>query len=196
MLPGQPNTLEAAVEAARLARDQLAAAAESGGVDRKPFARAFFGALERLLKLYAAPENWRGDTPLNHLPPDIILNLSRLCGYLAVGKIPEPMADCQGAGQSKPGPTERRDIEIAVAYIRAAKAGIFQDRAPTQSVAAAYDVKRRTVQDWSASMPEIDAASVASGHPELLPSLMRQAARRYRHAGRSFSAIGRRAKGG
>jgi hypothetical protein len=185
---------QAAVEAARLASRNLIQAVESGA-ERGEFARAYFGALEHLLDVYSSKENWGSDgLPLHNLPQDMAWTLKGLSGYLAVGTIPEPIADCaKKHGRSEAGPDERRDIRVAVGYIKAVKAGVLDDRSPTASVAAAYDVKKRTVQGWSAAHSDVDPAAVAHGHPEFLASLMKKAGQRYRRAGRSAAAIERRA---
>ncbi len=178
------------IDAARTARDELAAAAETNHPQIGEYARTYFRSLEQLFSLYSSPQkNWFGDVPLKHLPADITLIVSKLFGTLAVGNIPDPIADCAKKGRTKPGPSERRDVEIAVAYVKAAKSGMLNDRAPIANVAASYDVHRRTVQGWQASHPDIDPVAVAHGHPEFLERLMKGAGKRYRHAGRSRSAI-------
>jgi hypothetical protein len=66
-------------------------------------AREFFAAWESMIGLYKAPRNWRHRSPQEAIPPDLIGMIGGLCGYLAVGKVPDPITDVKGgAGQKNP----------------------------------------------------------------------------------------------
>jgi hypothetical protein len=112
-----------------------------------------------------------------------------LCGYLAVGKVPAPITDVHGAGQKKPGPTERRDIRIAATYVNAAKAGKITDATPIKTITKAFGVGQRTAEGWARDSTDLPVET-----PGILPSLVERAGRRYQQAGRSHSAITERAK--
>ncbi|MDO8879147.1 MAG: hypothetical protein Q8M24_14735 [Pseudolabrys sp.] len=157
-----------------------------GFADRTSAAREHFASLEALIALYSARDNWIGSSglPIAAIGPDVMTMLGNLCGYLAVGQIPEPITDVAGPGQKEPGPPERQDIRLAVTYVAAAKRGAINDRAPVKTVTERYGVNRRTVQDWSKAF---DALNIE--HAETITSLMDRAGRRYRQAGRSQSAI-------
>ena len=116
--------------------------------------------------------------------------LADLAGYLAVGNVTPPIQYVRGRGQRKPGPTERRDIEWGVVYLRAVKEGRITDPHPTKTVAENYDVHPRTVQGWRSSVRVISSLSAMS--PRVIERKMKQAAERYRGAGRSFRANNRR----
>jgi hypothetical protein len=166
------------------ATDAVRAAAKAlttDGVDTGDHARAYFAAWERLLSLYYPLPSGLSD-PVG-LPPDLAKWMGGLCGYLATGKIPDLILDCRKPGNKQPGPTERRDIQIAVAYVAAAKSGAIVDNQPVKTVSIAYGVSRRTVQGWRESYPAVNCAA------KLLFEGMEQAGARYRVAGRSRAAI-------
>jgi hypothetical protein len=157
-------------------------------------ARAYFEAWARLLGLYAQKDNFPGGgTALNILPPDLALQLKGLFGYLAVGKIPDPIAHCVGRGNLV-GPSEERDIRAAVVYVVAAKRGIIADKYPIKSVQEAYSAQRQSVQGWVVARRKgitdaelIDADAIAKR--------MREAGARYSTDGRTHSANIEKAKG-
>ncbi len=162
-------------------------------------ARSWFGAIERLLRL-AAIRCARDRTAEAFVPPEFALRLAGISGYLAAGILPEPVAITVKHGRSRMGPSERRDIGIAVAYRRAAEArmvhnGIslrIEDRAPVKTITDAYGVKPNTVRDWCRKFQPA-FLGVGDATPEILRSLMQQAGARYRSAGRSKNALDRRA---
>jgi anti-sigma28 factor (negative regulator of flagellin synthesis) len=155
---------------------------------RTAAARELFAAFECLMECYRDPKNWRDGQPQEVIPAELARVLGGLCGYLAVGKIPDPIKDVAGPGEKKPGPTERHDIEIALAYIAAAKAGEVRDGSPVKTIIEEYQVKRRTVEIWSHKFSKFEV------EPTKLFDLMKQAGRRYRAAGRSETAVATRDK--
>ena len=172
--------LDQAQDAVRVAASALAAAEGKSTAPR--LAREFFGAWARLMKFYH-PLPSGTDDPVG-LPPDLAAMLHGLFGYLGVGHIPDPILDAaKGAGRRSIGPVERRDIETAVAYVRAAKRGEIDDKSPVQTICVQYEVGRSTVQGWLRSFDE------RSIQTQLLPRRMKESAHRYRIAGRSHSAI-------
>src|SRR5262245_46197874 len=70
--------------------------------------REWWSIVERALAQFVA--NPSIDPP----PTDLLAVLSRLAGYLAVGKVPEPIADVATQGNTSLGPSEKRDIRMAV----------------------------------------------------------------------------------
>jgi hypothetical protein len=152
-------------------------------------AREYFLAWEKLIELYRSPQNAPDNRPREIIPPDVMGMLGRLCGYVASGIIPGPIKDATTPGGHVPGPTERRDKEIAVSYVAAAKTGKIKNRAPVKTVAEIFGVNRRTVLDWSKEFPILNI------EPGRLPKLLERAGEGYRSAGRSEPALrGRWAK--
>jgi hypothetical protein len=150
-------------------------------------ARDYFSAWEKLIELYRSPQNAHPDgLPKETIPPDVMGMLGSLCGYLASGIAPGAIRDATAPGSYVAGPAERRDKEVAVSYIAAAKAGKIDDRAPVKTVAKLFGVDRRAVQGWSKDFQvlEID--------PKKLGRLIKQAGSGYQVAGRSKSAINKR----
>ena len=141
----------------------------------------------------------RGIT-LEQPPTDLAGVMALMCGYLAVGKLPDPIAEAIGEGRTQIGPTEQRDIGLAVAYHQATKPSglthnnkqIFVvDKTPSKTISAKYAVKPGTVRGWTRKykptflgVNDVDAA--------LLNYLMEEAGKRYAAAGRSHTAIRKR----
>jgi hypothetical protein len=138
-------------------------------------------------------------TPRWIMPAQVLKTLEGLSGYLAVGKIPDPIKHAAVEGNAPPGPSERRDIGLAIAYCRAARGGIehcgevikVADKTPVKTVMIAFGVSRTTVQGWNArERPAFLGVNPVTG--EVLISLMQNAGTRYRAAGRSKTATERR----
>jgi hypothetical protein len=110
-----------------------------------------------------------------------------LCGYLAVGKVPDPITDVKGAGQKKLGPTERHHIKVAATYISAARSGQISDGMPVKTVMRAFGVGRRTAEVWAKHSTTLQVET-----PEILTGLLKRAGRRYQQSGRSQAAITKR----
>jgi hypothetical protein len=137
-------------------------------------------------------------------PPPVIL-LRALCGqagYLAVGKLPDTIRLSLLRGRTAPGPTEARQIGMAVAYWRACSpeghshneiAIRIDDPDPVERIHLWYGVAKRTVYDWLA---RFDPAylGVNDVNSELLIKFTVTAAEQHRAAGRSQAAISRRAR--
>jgi hypothetical protein len=166
--------------------------------DRREELRAWWGVVADLLGLYArlSARSIHVEPP----PAEALSVLSGLAGYLAVGQIPDPIRDVVGGGRRRPGPTERRDIGLAVAYRLAARPGglvhngetiHIRDRTPTKTLAGWFGVKSNTVQGWvrlyAPAQPRVRTMTA-----ELLCSLTIKAGRRYSRDGRSRSAIVKR----
>jgi len=162
--------------------------------------RDWWGSIERLLAFHKKELAESGVTSRN-IPICLLSTLCGFAGYLAIGQIPDPIAHTATEGRRKIGPSYRRDVGFAVAYIRAAKQGIphqgetitIADKAPVKTVCEAFDVKRTAVRNWQRNVPVADlgANKVDS---EILTYLMKSAAQRYRVAGRSERAIHRRGR--
>ena len=152
-------------------------------------ARELFAALDALVQLYNAPQNWAGNCPREAMPIEVMQIIGGLFGYLAVGKIPEPINDVKGAGQTKPGRTEQNDIKIAGTYVAAARAGKISDKAPIQKIMAKFGVGKRTAEGWAkeGSVPEDE-------NLEALARRMERAGQRYLENGRSQAAVTKRHK--
>jgi hypothetical protein len=81
-------------------------------------------------------------------------------------------------------------IQTAVAYVRAARAGMVSDRAPVKTVALAYGVTRRTVERWAVDEgADALAQCVTRSHGSIeglcaiLPALMATSGAQYRKGG-------------
>lgn len=134
-------------------------------------------------------------------PANLASIMADFCGYLAVGKMPEPMSDAISEGRTSVGPQENRDIGLAVAYHKAAKHGIIhndiivkiQNSKPTETICKNFGVKPSTVRKW-VSKYQPAFLGVNDIETETLVHLMTEAGKRYTNAGRSHSAISKRPK--
>jgi hypothetical protein len=137
----------------------------------------------------------RGITP--HPPPTALAaDMGLFAGYLGVGKLPGPIADAAQRGRHQPGPRERRDIDTAVAYHKAADDGLqttggvinISDKHPTKTISSEYRVDPSTVRSWCrrASFTAQDMGNIT---PQELIREMKAAAHRYRQSGRSSAAV-------
>ena len=124
-------------------------------------------------------------------PAELFRIMEWLAGYLAAGILPGPMHDVVRIGRPSIGPTERRHIAYATAYLQAAKRGDLDDKKPVKTVAHAYNVKRQTVERWGT----LDVSDFTIPiHPTDLARRMRQAGAIYSWAGRGTEAILKRDK--
>lgn len=173
---------------------------EGGSTDGfKDTLRQWWAAVEAALDFYVRALA-EGQT-LSSPPLDILSSMKSFAGYLAVGKIPGPISDAATEGRHAPGPAEKRDIGLAVAYMLAAgENGIehwgeqvkIEDKTPVKSVMEAFGVARTTAQGWKKRVaPPFLGSNPING--EILKHLMMDAGGRYQEAGRAWSSIaGRR----
>lgn len=176
------------------------AALDADAASKRVAARAYWHAIGLILHCYNRPGNWNGATRLHGsggwsaprfaFPPALAKVLANQAEYLSVGQLPAPCADVLGKGRTAPGPHEKRDRAIAVAMVAAIKAGEIDGK--IKDVASTYGVTVRTLQKWSAEMEWV--LSDTFGAPEELRAAFAQGAERHRLAGRSESAITKRAQ--
>jgi hypothetical protein len=156
--------------------------------------RRWWASIEAMLTFYV--EKFCSGAAPPSLPVEIVNAFKQFAGYLAVGSIPGMIADVAAKGSWAPGPTETRDICLAVAYIAAAKTGIehcgeriaIDDKAPVKTVCSAFGVSPSTVQGWQQKY-EPGGLGVTPINAGILKNLMKDAGGRYCSAGRSHLAI-------
>jgi hypothetical protein len=156
-----------------------------------------------LLRCYCRPENWENGVPVETIPLVLARNIANDFDYILAGDLPSTLKNVlncrRRAGR---GPHEKRDISCAVAYVKAAKAGLISDNSPIKTVANIYGVQRRTVSSWTSKdfswvtpfdfSPNIDETN----HGEKLSEAMQEAGARYIQLGRGTGALQNRAKKG
>ena len=165
--------------------------------ERERAAQEWWGGVRSVLSIYRRMLK-NGSSP-NPPPLDLLAILEGQAGYLEVGQIPGPISDAGKEGRRRPGPTETKDIAVAVAYLAATKGEfehngtkiVIEDRHPTKTVSEAYGVKKRTVQGWRNrnepawfAFDDLDAKT--------LTSLMEKAGEGYSIEGRGHKAISSR----
>jgi hypothetical protein len=157
--------------------------------------------VERIWFMYA--EMTRDGITPQPPPTALAVDMGLFAGYLGVGTLPGPIADALQKGRHQPGPRERRDIDTAVAYHRAATVGLqteagtiqIVDKQPATTISKEYRVDKSTVHGWCrrARFTVHDLGNLTA---ERLIKEMQLAARRYRESGRSSAAILHRAQRG
>lgn len=136
----------------RRARSMLDEAAPK--LVKRKNARLYWKAVEALLRHLALREPLIAELQI----AETLEILSLQAGYLGVGAIPELISDVATRGNPAAGPSEKRDIAIAVAYRQACQpeglitgsgAVCVDNTSPTQTLADWYGVLERTVQRWA-----------------------------------------------
>jgi hypothetical protein len=125
------------------------------------------------------------------LPKELTTDLETLFELLADGIMPEPFSGAtKGSGARKYHPQERRDIQAAVDYIAAAKAGLLDDKSPAKTIKLRFAVDEKTVRRWVKENKPRDLSSFSN--PQEIAFRASQAAAHYSTHGRSAPAINRR----
>jgi len=184
------------LEALRLereARGKLAAEDETNkGAVSSEVCREWWERVGTLLDLYISiAKSGASPTPQ---PLELLFALKGMAGYLAVGQIPDPISDVRSRGATQPGPTERRHIAFASAYIQAAKAGKIDDPKPIKRIQDHFGVVRQTAQKWGKREVPESIRMLADSDPDDLIGQTFSAGEIYRQAGRSSLAVVNRNK--
>lgn len=172
-----------------VAKDWDAALASGNAPDHDVIER-ILAATGLVLRAYCLPTNFRDDgTPKEHFPVELAHLIANQIGYIRQGYLPSPIKDMIRPGAPGIGPHERKDIGLAVAYIRAVREGMIEDQHPVKTVAKFYGVTPRGVQRWQQNHPNVEASDFFWGVEdaelgELLAHAMREAGIRYKKAGR------------
>ena len=155
--------------------------------------QAVADAFARMARMAAAGE------AIDPVPAELFRVMGGLSAYVATGKLPEPIEMAVKRGRTAMGPSEKRDIGLAVAYQRACNGGFehngvllkIKDRAFNRTISEAFGVDKTTARHWCA---EIDPAvmPVNDISADTLADMMRGAGANYRQAGRSNSSISTR----
>lgn len=166
---------------------------------KREAARSYWQAVALVCHCYNRPGNWPGgaasdvrDAPAPRFafPPTLARVLGNQAQYLHVGNVNAMLTDVAGKGRASPGPHEKRDMAVAVAYVAAVRAGDIALNAPIKSVAQAFGIKVRTLQKWIQEMTWVSKGDF--GAPAKLQAQFESSANNYRAAGRSASAVGAR----
>jgi hypothetical protein len=138
------------------------------------------------------------------VPEDVHYHLIQVLADLCRGVVPPAIENVRAEGAPTPGAFELSDIGWGMAYLRACDDGWIADRNPVKTVAAAFDVNKRTVRGWKRSIepakfahmlpPEIVKGLTEADMAAVLKHQMEEAGSRYRAAGRSRTAVLRRAR--
>lgn len=121
-----------------------------------------------------------------NLSPDPLFTLARLANIseeLANGNVPAMVRDVAKSGRTMT-LGERKHIAIAVLYVEAAKRGDISDKSPVITVARAYNVTRKTVQNWQKKRDELCVGVRKDNDPEWLTAEMHRCGGIYTRIGR------------
>lgn len=155
---------------------------------RRENARAYFAALATAAKLYA--QSWRraGGAGVS-FSPELALRFASIADYVARGVIPDLVRHCIAPGAPAQSPATLQQIEIAVAYVLACRAGKIADHAPVKTITSNYGISRKTAERWMTANPDAlgNCAALAHGSVdglcETLPGLMASSGEAYRKGG-------------
>lgn len=161
--------------------------------------REWWKYVERIFRLYSISAA-RGEQ-LKQTPWELMFAVSGLLGYVAAGKLPDPISLALTEGRPAVGPEEKRDIGYAVAYcLAASETGLphngatirVEDANPINTVSAAFGIDKTTARKWRR---QTDPAFMGLNDisADIVASLMKEAGERYQIAGRSRAAIDARA---
>lgn len=180
----KPEEWQALLQRERKLRSAAFAAARDGHA--KPIRRE---ALTKwwscvALVLDGSVQRAHGDSFDRPVPMDLFKIISSFAAAMGQGNLPGPIRDVPEKGRVGIGSREQRHIDIAAAYIQAAKRGEVNDPKPIKTVATAYSVTRQCAQRWARrNVAEYEFSSRS------LPERMAVAAEGYREGGRSSAAI-------
>ena len=159
----------------RVRRNQVTASP----AQRENFAREWFAAANAVLMMYLRSiVALHEGGPLVPAPGDVIGRAARLMEGFSVGVVPQVVDDINANGRPGYWPGERRDIAVALDYIRHVETGAIVDRKPNVTVHNAFDVDRTTVQNWAKDRERI-CAGLPQAPAECFPEALEHAGGQY-----------------
>ena len=132
--------------------------------------KQLWGAVHAVLRAYCRGMNFTRDgVPKEHFPVELADFLADQVDYILQGKTPAPIKDMVRHGSPGTGPSARRNIGVAIAYIHAAKTGLIKDKHPVKTISDIYGVTDRAVRYWKTKyrnhqsdfFPGLDSAELA-----------------------------------
>ena len=121
---------------------------KEGHVPRELTSQLFHHA-NLVLTAYCHPSNWNIDGgPREAIPVEFAHTIAEQVRWILSGKLPDPIADLIQRGAPGIAPQERRDIGIAVAYMKLAESSEIDDQAPVTTIAELFGVTPRTPGRW------------------------------------------------
>lgn len=165
---------------------------QAAGQDHRNELRAAFEIFELTLREYLLPENWPdgpGGNPIEPLPVEAAFIVADMISYIRAGKLPKPISEMIGPGSPGIGPSESRDIGLAVAYRVAVDQGLIDDPSPVATIAHAFGVTRRSVSRWCKNYNVLISDFFPDARDDqerstCIASAMPEAGLRYRNGGR------------
>lgn len=141
-----------------------------------------------VLRAYCLPSNWHGEygtNPVTPLPPQLVADIARQIQIICGGHIPVWMLHMQKRGAPPIDPRIREWQGIAVAYVKLCKSGSIFDRSPSKTVADAYGIDRKSVQNWvntlqAEPMHFFPNAGAEKSRAEMIEMRMRECGSLYR----------------
>jgi hypothetical protein len=122
--------------------------AEQSAVPQELVKKCAYWAMMFLLK-YRLPGNWTDDgKPRIPIPVTLAKDIAENIQRILQGHIPKWMLHLQKIGAPQTDPRGAEHIGLAVVYKRLAADGKIKDRRSTKTIAEAYGVTSKTVQNW------------------------------------------------
>lgn len=153
-----------------------------------------FSSMELVLRAYCLPKNFQHGEVVEDFPPPLAKFLANQIAYIKAGYLPSPIKDILRPGGPGVGPHEKKDIGLAVAYIKAVREKIASDKHPVKTVSKYYGVTDRAVRRWQEKYSDVEPSGFFPNISdnelgEYLTHGMKQAGVRYKQAGRG--SVGR-----
>lgn len=155
-----------------------------------PLVRDIAVRAAQVFRAYTLPKNWFGERPTVTIPLQMADDVARQIELICKGHIPKWMIDLQRKGAPPCDPKMRRDIGIAVAYKKLCESGVVRDRRATSTVADAYGVSNRQVQNWMQEYSDTEPgdffpdASSDEDRAQRIANALHEASARYKEWGR------------
>ena len=169
---------------------------KEGHVPRELTSQLFHHA-NLVLTAYCHPSNRNNDGgPREAIPVEFAHTIAEQVRWILSGKLPDPIADLIQRGAPGIAPQERRDIGIAVAYMKLAEAGEIDDQAPVTNIAKLFGVDPETPRRWKNKNKKYRHVEPTDFFPGVTPEErihliedeIIRAAKRYRSGGRGAQA--------
>lgn len=157
-----------------------------------------FAGFELVFRAYCLPQNFPDGYPEGRAVEDFPIPLAHYVAnqiaYIKAGYLPAPIKEIIRPGSPEIGPHEKKDIGLAVAYIKAVRAKKITDKHPVKTITKFYGVTDRAVRRWQNKYSFVDPSDYFPNTTDkergaFIARSMKKAGVRYKQVGRG--SIGR-----
>lgn len=189
MIEFYPQTWEQLIESERRLRQEIHDYEALRNTDNL---RGWYAVASHIMFVCASSSRL-GSLPLSP-PAELFAVISGMMDSFSRGIIPQAVSDVTGRGRPQASKLEETDIGWATIYAMAVRSGAISDPTPVKTICDAYHVERQTAQTWARLRPPATWLPVEDLSSSFIVEQMRSAAAQYSRAGRSSTAIEKRAR--